>query len=216
VVQAFFPGQAGGPAVAGVLSGRVNPSGRLPVSVPRRPRGQPGGYLAPVLGRRTEVSSVDPTPRFPFGHGLSYTSFAWDDLRVEGRPAGDAPVRIGTDGAVTVSVRVRNTGGRAGTEVVQLYLHDPVAQVTRPVVRLVGYARVPLAPGQARRVRLRWHADLASFTGRQGRRVVEPGRIELRLGPSSADIWRPVPVVLTGPERDLDHRRRLTTEVVVE
>jgi beta-xylosidase len=216
VVQAFFPGQAGGPAIADVLSGRVNPSGRLPVSVPRRPASPAGGYLAPVLGRRTDVSSIDPTPRFPFGHGLSYTSFGWDDLQVAGGTAGGDPVPVATDGAVTVSVRVRNTGDRAGTEVVQLYLHDPVGQVTRPVVRLVGYARVPLAPGQARRVRLRMPADLASFTGRRGRRVVEPGTLQLRLGSSSADIHHTVTVALTGPERELDHRRQLVTEVTVE
>jgi beta-xylosidase len=99
---------------------------------------------------------------------------------------------------------------------VQLYLHDPVAQVTRPVVRLVGYARVALEPGQARRVTLRMHADLASFTGRDGRRIVEPGRLELRLGTSSMDIRDVGTVELVGPAREVDHRRRLTTEVTVE
>ena len=216
VVQAFFPGQAGGPAVAGVLSGRVNPSGRLPVGVPRHPRGQAGRYLAPPLGQRTEVSSLDPTARFPFGHGLSYTRFVWDGLEVDGRPVGGAAASVATDGAVTLSVRLRNAGDRPGVEVVQLYLHDPVAQVTRPVVRLVGYARVELAPGQARRVGLKVHADLTSFTGRAGRRVVEPGTVELRLGSSSTDIHCTVPVILTGPEREVDHRRQLTTEVTVE
>jgi beta-xylosidase len=208
-VQAFFPGQAGGPAVAGVLSGRVNPSGRLPVSVPRGPRSQPVSYLAPSLAHRTPVSSVDPTPLFPFGHGLSYTSFAWGELTV-------SPTEVATDGAVTVSLTVRNTGDRAGVEVVQLYLHDPVAQVTRPVVRLVGYARVPLEPGQSRRVTLRVHADLASFTGRDGRRIVEPGTLELRLGVSCMDIRHTATVELVGPERHVDHRRQLTTEVTIE
>jgi beta-xylosidase len=86
IVQAFFPGEEGGPAVAGVLPGRVNPSGRLPVGVPRDPGGQPATYLVPPLGRRSEVSSLDPTPLFPFGHGLSYTRFVWDDVAVDGRP----------------------------------------------------------------------------------------------------------------------------------
>jgi beta-xylosidase len=210
IVQGFFPGQAGGAAVAGVLSGRVNPSGRLPVSVPRTASVPPGGYLAPLLGHKTAVSSNDPTPLFPFGHGLSYTSYAWEDVRFE--PAGEIP----TDGAVTVSLRVRNTGDRAGADVVQLYLHDPVAQVTRPVVRLVGYARVPLEPGQARRVTLRMHADLASFTGRRGVRIVEPGTLELRLGASCMDIRHVGTVELVGPEREVDHRRQLTTEVTLE
>jgi beta-xylosidase len=210
VVQAFFPGQAGGAAVAGVLSGRINPSGRLPVSVPRTPHAPAGGYPAPLLAHKTTVSNVDPTPLFPFGHGLSYTSFAWEDVAFA--PAS----QLATDGEVTVSLRVRNTGDRAGTEVVQLYLHDPVAQVTRPVVRLVGYARVPLAAGQARRVTLRMHADLASFTGRDGQRIVEPGTLELRLGSSCVDTPHVGVVELVGPQRVVDHRRRLTTEVTVE
>jgi beta-xylosidase len=209
IVQAFFPGQAGGAAIAGVLSGRINPSGRLPVSLPRGPRARSGGYLAPPLGQHTDVSTVDPTPLFPFGHGLSYTTFSWEDLTV-------APATLPTDGTVTVSMRVRNTGDRAGTEVVQLYLHDPIAQVTRPVVRLVGYARVALRPGQARRVTMRMHADLASFTGLRGTRVVEPGKLELRLGTSSVDIREAVTVELVGPEREVDHRRHLTTEVTIE
>jgi len=111
---------------------------------------------------------------------------------------------------------VRNSGDRAGTEVVQLYLHDPVAQVVRPENRLIGYARVPLEPGQTRRVAFTVHADLTSFTGRSGRRVVEPGEIQLRLAASSADIRHTVRVELVGPERSVDHRRVLRSEVSVD
>lgn len=196
VVQAFFPGEEGGPAVASVLTGRVCPSGRLPVSVPRGPGGQPWTYLTPRLGYATEVSSVDPSPLYPFGHGLSYTSFAWEDF---------------SDLAVTI----RNTGDRAGAEVIQLYLHDPVAQVTRPLMRLIGYARVPLEPGQARRVEFAFHPDLAAFTGRDGRRIVEPGEIELRLAASSVDIRHVVKLALTGPEREVGPDRQLTTGVSI-
>lgn len=208
LVQAFFPGEEGGPAVAGVLTGRVPPSGRLPIGIPRQSGGQPATYLAPALGQRTDVSNLDPSALYPFGHGLSYTRFAWES------PFADASA-IGTDGSVTVGVDVRNTGGRAGTEVVQLYLHDPVAQVTRPVMRLIGYARVAVEPGQRRRVEFTVHADLTSFTGRAGRRVVEPGDIELRLAASSADVRHALPVRLTGPERQVDHRRTLTAAVVL-
>jgi beta-xylosidase len=216
VVQAFFPGEEGGSAVAGVLSGRVCPSGRLPVSVPRRPGGQPATYLAPALAHRTEVSSIDPTALYPFGHGLSYTTFEWEDVRVDGAPAPTrGPVELGTDGALTLSLTVRNTGHCPGAEVVQLYLHDPVAQVTRPVIRLTGYARVALAPGEAREVDFRVHADLSCFTGRSGERIVEPGELELRLSASSADHRHTVPLRLVGPERRVDHRRHLTAEVTV-
>ncbi|ROP51539.1 glycoside hydrolase family 3 N-terminal domain-containing protein [Streptomyces sp. PanSC9] len=208
VVQAFFPGEEGGPAVAGVLSGRVNPSGRLPVSVPYGPGGQPWTYLQPPLGLAGEVSSLDPTPLHPFGHGLSYTTFAW-----EGH-ADDEVAEIGTDGGHDLSLTVRNTGDRAGAEVVQLYLHDPVASVTRPDVRLIGYRRLELAPGEARRLTFRFHADLSSFTDRTGTRVVEPGELELRLGPSSAQARHTVRLRLSGPVRVLGADRRLRCEVL--
>ncbi|MFV2102923.1 glycoside hydrolase family 3 N-terminal domain-containing protein [Micromonospora sp. LOL_024] len=211
IVQAFFPGQLGGQALAEVLTGEVNPSGRLPVSVPRHAGGLPGTYLAPTLGRRTQVSSVDPTPAFPFGHGLSYTTFEWSDAEVTGGSV-DWPV----DGEVTVGVTVGNTGSRAGVEVVQLYLHDPVAQTTRPVVRLVGYARVPVAPGEAARVTFVVPADIASFTGVTGRRVIEPGDVQLRLGRSSGDPVASLALRLVGDEREVGHHRQLVSRVRVE
>ncbi|WP_345670517.1 beta-xylosidase/alpha-l-arabinosidase [Streptomyces similanensis] len=208
-VQAFFPGEEGGPAVAGVLSGRVNPSGRLPVSVPRGPGGQPWTYLQPPLGLAGEVSSLDPTPLYPFGHGRSYTRFVWESF------AGDEVTAIGTDGSYALSLTVRNTGERAGAEVVQLYLHDPVASVTRPDMRLIGYQRVELAAGESARVTFGFHADLSSFTDRPGRRVVEPGALELRLAASAADVRHTARLTLTGPLREVGHDRRLrcTTEV---
>ncbi|GAA0631944.1 glycoside hydrolase family 3 N-terminal domain-containing protein [Streptomyces thermocarboxydovorans] len=211
VVQAFFPGEEGGPAVAGVLSGRVNPSGRLPVSVPRVPGGQPWTYLQPPLGLAGEVSSLDPTPLYAFGHGRSYTTFAWEDF------TGGTPAAIATDGAYDVSLTVRNTGDRAGAEVVQLYLHDPVASVTRPDMRLIGYQRVELDPGAAARVTFRFHADLAAFTDRRGVRIVEPGDLELRLAASSAEVRHTARLTLTGETRQLgpDRRLRCETEVSV-
>ncbi|MGX1494608.1 beta-xylosidase/alpha-l-arabinosidase [Streptomyces tendae] len=201
IVQSFFPGEEGTRAIAGVLSGRTNPSGRLPVSVPRGAGSQPSTYLGARLAQVSEVSNIDPTPAFGFGHGLSYTTFAWTDLTVG---TGQAA----TDGEFALSLTVRNTGDRAGTEVVQLYLHDPVASVVQPVQRLVGYTRVSLEPGEARRVRVTVPADVASFTGRDGHRVVEPGELELRLAASSTDARLTATVTLTGPVRRVDHTRR--------
>lgn len=208
VVQAFFPGEEGGPAVAGALSGRVNPSGRLPVSVPRDPGGQPWTYLQPPLGLAGEVSNLDPTPQYAFGHGRSYTTFTWDDFQ------GTAS-EISTDGTYDLSLTVRNTGARTGADVIQLYLHDPVASVTRPDVRLIGYQRVELEPGEARRVTFHFHTDLSSFTDRSGRRVVEPGELELRVGASSADVRHTARFQLTGPVRELGLDRRLRCEAEV-
>ncbi|GGT27149.1 beta-xylosidase/alpha-l-arabinosidase [Streptomyces chromofuscus] len=206
VVQAFFPGEEGGPAVAGVLSGRVNPSGHLPVSVPRDPGGQPWTYLQPPLGLAGEVSNLDPTPLYPFGHGRSYTTFEWTDAE------GDPETTLETDGTYALSVTVHNTGDRAGAEVVQLYLHDPVASVTRPDVRLVGYERVELEPGESRRITFHFPTDLSAFTDARGRRVVEPGALELRLAASTTDVRHVTRLTLTGPVREVGPERHLRCE----
>jgi len=205
VVQAFFPGEEGAGAVAGVLSGRVNPSGKLPVQVPRGSGGQPTTYLHPPLGGPGGVSSVDPSPAYPFGHGLSYTTFELSDF------AGGA--EFPADGEVEVSCLVRNTGDRSGAEVVQLYLHDPVASVTRPVRQLVGFARVELEAGAATEVTFRLHADRTSFTGRDGKRVVETGEVVLQVGNSSEDIRWEHSVQVTGEPRVVGHDRVLVTPV---
>ncbi|MGI5133099.1 beta-glucosidase [Pseudonocardia sp. CA-107938] len=209
IVQMFFPGEEGGPALAGVLSGRVNPSGRLPVSIPATPYGQPWTYLSQKLALASEVSNLDPTPAYPFGAGIGYTSFRWSELTVSGD-------RLATDGSVEVSLTVENTGDRAGVEVVQLYLHDPVASVTRPVVRLIGFARVPAEPGAAVRVRFDMPASVTSFIGPDLTRIVEPGEIELRFGTSSADIRRTAVLTMTGPTLVLDHTRDRHCHVVLE
>ncbi|MEU4406326.1 glycoside hydrolase family 3 N-terminal domain-containing protein [Streptosporangium sp. NPDC023963] len=210
LVQSFMPGQEGGAAIAGVLSGRVQPGGKLPVQIPRGPGGQPGTYLQPPLGADSHgISNLDPTPLFPFGHGASYTTFAIDSLRI-----GDAEVP--TDGEFTVSVRVRNTGGRAGEEVVQLYLHDVLAQVTRPVRQLTGFARVRLEPGASAVATFTVPADRTAFTGRDLRRVVEPGDLEVFVGASASDLPCRGRVRLTGPLRHVGVGRRLVTRVGVE
>ncbi|MEU7998192.1 glycoside hydrolase family 3 N-terminal domain-containing protein [Micromonospora sp. NPDC049060] len=202
IVQSFFPGEEGTPAIAGVLSGRVAPQGRLPVSVPRGPGAQPTTYLSARLGQASDVSNVDPTPAFGFGHGLGYTTFDWSGLVV------DEPLAP-TDGELRLHFTVRNTGSRWGSEVVQVYAHDPVASVVQPVQRLVGYLRVPLEAGVACRIDLAVPADLFAFTGRDGRRVVEPGELELRLAASSTDHRLVAAVALRGPARHVDHTRRL-------
>lgn len=206
IVASFFPGEEGASAIAGVLSGRVEPSGRLPVSVPATADGQPSSYLGGPLAHRSGTSNLDPTARFPFGHGLSYTRFEWVGPTV-------GPYKISTDGSATVGLTIRNVGDRAGVEVIQLYLHDPVASVVRPVDRLIGYARVPLAVGESATVTFEVPADLSAFTGRDGNKIVEPGLLELRLGASSADVRMKALVELTGVTRLVDHTRRMHCDV---
>ncbi len=206
IVQTFFPGEEGTGAIAGVLSGRVNPSGRLPVSVPAHPGAQPSSYLAAPLAAKSSVSNIDPSPAYWFGHGLSYGSFAWDGLTASGTEF---------DRELTLSLTVRNTGDRAGADVVQLYLHDPVASVVRPIRRLIAYQRVELAAGDAATVTFRVPADLASFTGRDGARIVEPGRLDFEFGRSAGEIVLTHPAELTGAIRTVDHTRALTADVEV-
>ncbi|GIF21988.1 beta-glucosidase [Actinoplanes tereljensis] len=210
LVQAFMPGEEGASAIAGVLTGRVQPGAKLPVQIPKTPGGQPGTYLQPVLGAENSgVSNLDPTPLFPFGHGRSYTTFEVDDLRI-------SEARVPTDGEFTVTVRVRNTGERAGDEVVQLYLRDVIAQVTRPVKQLTGFARVPLEPGEAKDVRFHVHTDRTAFTARDLRRIVEPGELEIMVGTSAGDLPCRGSVTLTGAIRETGRNRVLLTPVEVE
>ena len=209
LVQAFMPGQEGGQAIAGVLSGRIQPTGRLPVQIPRLAGGQPGTYLQPPLGVDSDgPSNLDPTPLFPFGHGRSYTTFDVDDLLID-------RAEVPTDGEFTASVQVRNTGSRAGEEVVQLYLHDVVASVARPVKQLVGFARVALGAGEAAEVSFRVHADRTAFTGLDLQRIVEPGDFDVLIGTSASDLPCRARVRLTGALRIVDHQRRLVTPVDV-
>ncbi|TDC49244.1 glycosyl hydrolase [Jiangella ureilytica] len=211
VVQAFLPGEEGGAAIAGVLSGRVNPSGRLPVAVPRTPSSSLPTYRAAPLDQRTDgVSNLDPAPLYPFGHGLSYTTVAYESIAL-------SAAAIPADGAVDVAVTVRNTGTRPVDEVVQLYLTDHVAQTVRPVRELVGFHRVPLAPGDARRVTFTVHADRTSFAGLDLRRIVEPGAFTLAAGRSSEDLAVSAEFEITGDGvRVLDGHRVMTTPVAVE
>jgi beta-xylosidase len=208
IVQTFFAGEEGTGAIAGVLSGRVNPSGRLPVSVPRDPGAQPSTYLAPKLARRNEVSNIDPTAAYAFGHGLGYSHFVWSD-------AASSSAELPIDGTVTVSIHVGNAGEHDGVEVVQLYLHDPVASAVRPVQRLIAYARVPLAVGERARVSFEVPADLASFTGVEGRRIVEPGELVFGFGRSSSEIVGTRSVRVVGAARGVDHTRALHAVVTV-
>jgi hypothetical protein len=180
------------------------------VQIPRSPGGQPSTYLQPPLGgaESAGISTLDATPLFPFGYGTSYTSFEVDDLRI-------SRAEIPTDGDLTASVRLTNTGPRAGTEVVQLYLHDVLAPVVRPSKQLVGFARVDLEAGAASDVTFHLHADRTAFVGLDLTRVVEPGDIELMVGTSATDLPCQGTFRLRGPVRTVGRERHLVSPVDV-
>lgn len=209
LVCGFFPGEEGAQAVADVLAGRVAPTGRLPVSFPGPGSTQPATYLSSALGQRSEVSVVDPTPLFPFGHGLSWAAATWEEA--SSATGAEWP----TDGTCELVVPLVGDAERATTEVVQVYLHDRTSSVVRPVQQLVAAARVDLAAGERVEVRFALHADLTSFTGRDLVRLVEPGVVELRVGASSGDVRSVVDLRLTGSVREVGADRVLEPTVTV-
>ncbi|MGN8244591.1 glycoside hydrolase family 3 N-terminal domain-containing protein [Cellulomonas soli] len=178
VVQSFFPGECGAEAIVDVLTGAVNPSGRLPVSLPRAAGAQPYRYLRPILGGPSDVTATDPTPVRPFGFGLSYTSFAYSDLTVADE--------VDTAGTFEAAVTVTNTGAIAGTDTVQLYGRDLVGSIVRPVAQLLGYGRVELEPGESRRVTFRVPAMRFAFSDARLVRIVEPGATEVWVASHSS------------------------------
>ena len=192
VVEAFYPGQEGGTALADILFGDVCPSGRLPITFPRRWEDTPvhDTYPNPDVAIYKEGIFVGYryydkhhiAPLFPFGYGLSYTTFAYDHLKIE-------PKKITAKDTVTVQVQVKNTGPVAGDEVVQLYLHDVRASLPREVKALKGFARVYLKPGESKTVRFKLdRSHLAYYNPTLKKWVAEPGAFEVWVGHSSRDI----------------------------
>lgn len=186
ILETWFPGTEAGPAVADVLFGRVNPGGKLPVTFPRtvgqvpiyynykntgRPPKEDDKYTSKYLDERW-------TPQYPFGHGLSYTKFRLSNLRLGASTIGPADT-------LTISANVENIGGREGDEVVQLYIQDVTASVTRPVQELKGFRRITLAPGERREVQFSLTQEHLGFYNREMKWIVEPGEFRIRVSNSS-------------------------------
>jgi beta-glucosidase len=188
ILETWFAGTQAGNAIADVLFGDTNPGGKLPVTFPRSVGQEPLYYNHMNTGRpadpRNKYSSkyldVSWTPLYPFGYGLSYTQFRLRNLQINAKT-------IRPDGRLTVSVEVENTGSRSGDEVVQLYIRDVAASITRPVKELKGFQRVTLNPGEKRRLEFTLTPELLGFYNREMQFVVEPGDFQVMVGTSSAD-----------------------------
>jgi beta-glucosidase len=187
ILETWFAGTQGGNAIADVLFGDVNPGGKLPVTFPRAAGQEPFYYNHTSTGRppsnekyTSKYLDVPVTPLFPFGHGLSYTSFRLSNLR-------PSATSISVSGSIEVSVDVENTGPREGVEVVQLYIRDVAASRVRPVKELKGFERVTLQPGERRTLRFTLTRLELGFYDEQMRFIVEPGTFRLMAGRSSAD-----------------------------
>jgi beta-glucosidase len=189
IVEAFYLGQEGGTALAEVLFGEYKPGGKLPISFPRATGQLPVYYARKPTSFRNYVD-LGREPLFPFGHGLSYTTFRVDNLKV-------VPERMGPADEATVTVEVANTGARAGDEVVQLYVRDRDASVTRPVKELRGFERVALSPGERKTVTFKLGPAALRFSDEHMNRVVEPGLFDVMVGNSSrTSATAPLEVVL--------------------
>jgi beta-glucosidase len=205
LLYAWVPGEQGGAAIADVLFGVESPSGRLPISLPRSAGHVPthhdhraGGGRSAIFGDYVDAPAW---PLFFFGHGLTYTTFEYDALRVREPATTDAPWDI--------EVELRNTGGRAGTEVVQLYLRDEVARVARPDRQLVGFTRVDLAPGESAIVRFTVDPTALAYYDEDMRLVIEPGATRVMVGGLEQSI------TLTGTEREIVPNDRRPASVTV-
>jgi len=193
-IMAFFGGEQGGTALANVLTGKTEPSGRLALSVPRSAGACPYFYNHKFKSSGTPVA-LHFGSDYPFGHGMSYTRFSYENLVVESDSvdAGEGTLRL--------SFTLANCGDREGVEVVQLYVRDKVASLVRPVKELKGFSRVALRVGQAAQVMFEVPVDMLNFTGPQGVRMVEPGEFDIMIGASSADIRLSACVNVTGDVR---------------
>jgi beta-glucosidase len=210
LIQLFPPGEEGGTGLAAVLTGAINPSGRLPVTLPRMVGQVPIYHSHRAGGDRPmffdDYIDCPPTPLFAFGHGLSYTHFEYANCAVTAST---------TDAAITVGVDVRNGGTRRGDEVVQLYGRDNVASVARPDQILLGFARLPLEPGETRRVTFTVHPSRLAFYDPRMRFVVEPGVFTFKIGASAADIRAEQSVTLGGAVVEFQQRHVVATLVEI-
>jgi beta-glucosidase len=207
IVEAWYLGQETGTALANILFGDVNPSGKLPITFPRS-----AGHIPSFYNHKTSSSrgylQDDISPLYPFGHGLSYTEFSYSDLTI-------STPQVQAGGEAQIKFQLKNSGKRAGTEVVQLYVQDPVASLTRPVQQLVGFARVSLEPGQTAQVQFNLPVNQLAFLDNQMRWVVEPGDIRVMIGSSSADLRLRGGFNIGGAVTDVSAARALQSRVAV-
>jgi beta-glucosidase len=198
ILEAWLPGEEGAQAVAATLFGKTNPAGRLPSTFPRHVGQVPIFYNQKPSGGRSnwyfDYVNVDCSPLFPFGHGLSYTSFEYSGFTL-------STTRTQAGGSVDVSVQIRNTGPMAGDEVVQLYICDEYGCVPRPVKEMKGFVRLTLQPGESHKVTFRLPVDQLAFYDEAMNLVVEAGTIKVMVGASSADIRCEGSFVISGEQK---------------
>ena len=210
IIQAFMPGEEGGTALAEVIVGAISPSGRLPIEIPSTIVGQPSTYLQPKYGTPgIGMSPVDSIPLYTFGHGLTYTTFKYEGFALSSN-------KVSTEGEISASVKITNTGSIPGIEVAQLYFEDPVAEIARPVIQLLGFARVELKPGETKEITFNIHTDRLAYIGAHYKRIVDPGVINLSIGASRSELFATQQLNITGQKRAVEFNRVMRTPVSVK
>ncbi|WP_319562122.1 glycoside hydrolase family 3 N-terminal domain-containing protein [Marispirochaeta sp.] len=205
VIQAWLPGQEGPAAISDALFGKINPGGKLPVSIPKKAGAMPFFYNYKMKSAGMPIQP-DFGAEYPFGFGLSYTEFELSDFNT---PATEVPI----DGEVILECRLRNKGALQGSQVVQLYVRDLYASTVRPVMELKAFKRVSLSPGESVRLRFTVPCDMLSFTGTDYRRIVEPGDFDFILGTSCRDIAYRQKISVSGNPRYPGQDRALVSVV---
>jgi len=181
VADIWYPGEEGGHAVADVLFGDYNPAGRLPITFPVHEAQLPLVYNHKPTGRGDDYNNLSGTPLFPFGYGLSFTTFEYSDMRFDKKS-------ISKNESSVVSCKIKNTGSLDGDEVVQLYIHDILASVARPVMELKGFQRIHIKAGETKEISFTITPEMLSMLNINLERVVEPGDFRIMLGASSRDL----------------------------
>ncbi|HSB67678.1 MAG TPA: glycoside hydrolase family 3 C-terminal domain-containing protein, partial [Anaerolineales bacterium] len=213
ILEAWLPGEEGGSAIADILFGDVNPGGKLPVTFPRHVGQIPIFYNYKPSGMRShwyvDYVSEKVTPLYPFGHGLSFTSFEYSDLCVHKKQAGAGE-------SVDISLKVANSGSVAGDEVVQLYIRDEFASTPRPVKELKGYVRLTLQSGEECLVTFHLPANQLAFYDEDLNLILEPGKIDVMIGSSSEDIRLRGEFEIKGAKKTAVKERVMVCPVSVE
>jgi beta-glucosidase len=212
IIEAWYPGEEGGTAIADVLFGDYNPGGKLPITVPRTVGQIPVYYNQKPTGRYShwwkDYVSEKAEPLYPFGYGLSYTEFEYSDLRIE-------PLEALREEEIKISFKIKNIGKILGDEVAQLYVCDEYASVTRPVKQLVGFKRISLKPDEEKTITFVLPIDLLAFYDKDMKLVIEPGIFKVMIGSSSEDIRLSGEFKIIGDKRTLMKRRSFFSQAMV-
>jgi len=213
ILQAWLPGEEGGTAIAKAIFGKINPSGKLPISFPRSVGQIPVFYNHKASGQRShwfgDYVDGSPKPLYPFGFGMTYTKFEYSSLEIKDQFDISAE-------EIQIKFKLKNVGKKSGEEIVQLYVNDSAASVTRPVKELKGFGKIALKPGDEKNLRFNLPFELLSFFDNNMDLCIEPGKFKIMIGSSSDNILLEKEILVTGEKRIIKKRTKYSTGFKIE